>query len=284
MDTNGPNTAQIEHWNSRVGEMWAAFQTEMDATIGPLGELAMAAANVQPGEHVLDIGCGCGDTTLSLADRVGTKGTVLGLDVSEPMLNHAKRRAAGRSNISFRRADVETHAFEPGRHDLVFSRFGVMFFQNPTRAFSNLRRALKPGGRLAFLCWQAREANPFFAVPRRAARNHVDVPPPAGPREPGLFAFAEEGYVRRLLGEAGFDSIDHAPHEALVRIAGTPDFSAVLAFLMRIGPMAQALAEVGDDTRRRVKDDLAAILRPHYRGDGVYLRTRTWVVTARRPD
>ena len=283
MESDGPNTAQIEHWNSRVGEMWAAFQTEMDATIGPLGELAVAAASVQPGEHVLDIGCGCGDTTLALADRVGAEGHVTGVDVSLPMLEHAGTRAAGRTNISFRNADVETHTFEPDTHDLVFSRFGVMFFKNPARAFTNLHHALKPGGRLAFLCWQPREANPFFMVPMRAARNHVDVPPPVGPREPGPFAYAEEQYVRQFLGEAGFDAIEHTPHETLVRIAGTADFSAVQTYLMRIGPMAQALAETSDETRQRVKEDLAGILQTYYRGDGVYLRTRTWVVTARIP-
>ncbi len=281
MDTDGSNAAQIEYWNSRVGEMWALFQQEMDATIGPLGELALAAADVQPGEHVLDVGCGCGDTTLALADRVGTDGSVTGFDISAPMLDHAAGRAAGRTNVTFRSADVETHALEPGRHDLVFSRFGVMFFENPTRAFANLRQALRPGGRLAFLCWQPREANPFFMETMRAARNHIDVPPPVGPREPGPFAFSERSYVQAFLGDAGFAEIEHAPHENLVRLAGTPDFSAVQTFAMRIGPMAQALAETSDETRQRVQEDLAAILQPHYRGDGVYLRTRTWVVTAR---
>ena len=128
------------------------------------------------------------------------------------MLDHAGTRAADRTNVDFQNADVETRTFEPATRDLVFSRFGVMFFRNPARAFTNLCDALKPGGRLAFLCWQPREANPFFMVPMRAARNHVDVPPPVGPREPGPFAYAEQQYVRQFLTEAGFEAIEHTPH------------------------------------------------------------------------
>ncbi len=282
MEATGPNAAQIAHWNGKAGENWVRFHTEQDGTIRPLGNTAIEAAGIRPGEHVLDIGCGCGDTTLILADRVGATGSVTGVDISAVMLRQADTRATGHPNVTFKNADAEHHTLQEGNFDVVFSRFGVMFFRQPERAFANLRRALKPGGRLAFLCWQARDANPFFTVPLSVAHNHTVLPPPVAPDEPGPFAFADQRRVHRILESAGFTEIGFARQETRARIAGTPDFGAAIAFLMRIGPMASALAGVSPKTRGKIQDDLAVAIQPYYRGDGVYLRTQTWVVTAQR--
>ena len=163
MEATGPNAAQIEFWNGRAGETWVQFQTEQDATIRPLGDTAIGAARIRPGERVLDIGCGCGDTTLILADRVGATGSVTGVDISAPMLKQADTRATGHPNITFENVDAEQHSLPESSFDVVFSRFGVMFFRHPERAFANFRRALKawrasrlpllarPGGQSVFL-------------------------------------------------------------------------------------------------------------------------------------
>ena len=155
LEASGSNAGQIEYWNSPVGDRWVDIQESQDRMLGPLGETAMAAAEIAPGHHVIDIGCGCGTTTLELAHRVGTSGHVFGIDVSTPMLERARQRAASEEalSIDLQNRDAATYQFEPQAYDRVYSRFGVMFFTDPAAAFANIRTALKPGGRLAFVCW-----------------------------------------------------------------------------------------------------------------------------------
>src|SRR5450432_999963 len=151
---DGPNAAQVAYWNDTAGPTWVAMQDVMDVQLGELGLKAIAALGVRPGERVIDVGCGCGGTTIELARRVGETGRVLGADISAPMLAVAKGRAAAQALnwASFEQADAQTYLFEPA--DAVFSRFGVMFFADPVAAFANLRLALAPAGRLAFVCWR----------------------------------------------------------------------------------------------------------------------------------
>ena len=163
------NATQIEFWNGETGRNWVTHDALMEAMLQPLGESVMDALAPAPGEHVLDVGCGCGHTSLSLADRVGAEGSVTGIDISAPMLAVASHFAAGRSSIQFVEADAQTHAFEPERYDMVFSRFGVMFFEDPVAAFTNIHSAMRASGRLAFCCWQPRAVNPFMTVPAMAA-------------------------------------------------------------------------------------------------------------------
>ncbi|MFM8411336.1 MAG: class I SAM-dependent methyltransferase, partial [Alphaproteobacteria bacterium] len=154
---SGPNAEQIDYWNDMAGPKWVALQESLDRQIGPLGAAAMAAADLQPGERVLDVGCGCGATSIELARRVAPGGAVLGVDVSTVMLEAARAAAgrAGAEGLEFANADAQTAPLTPAGFDVVFSRFGVMFFADPTAAFANLRRALRPGGRLAVVCWHA---------------------------------------------------------------------------------------------------------------------------------
>ena len=171
ISAEGPNAQQIEYWNELSGARWVAMNDVIDAQISPLGEVAMLRAAVAPGERVLDIGCGCGQTSLQLAERVGQDGRVLGLDISAVMLERARERAeqAGLANLEFRNADAQTEPFA-GAFDLLFSRFGVMFFASPEAAFSNLRSAVRPGGRLTCLTWQGLGANPWMQVPNGGSR------------------------------------------------------------------------------------------------------------------
>ena len=170
------NTTQIEFWNSETGHNWVTHDALMEAMLQPLGETVIESLAPQPGEHVLDIGCGCGHTSLSLAQRVSSEGSVTGIDISTPMLAVATHLAAEHSSIQFTEADAQTHAFEPERYDVVFSRFGVMFFEDPVAAFANIRSALRTSGRLAFCCWQPRAVNPFMTVPARAALELLPAP------------------------------------------------------------------------------------------------------------
>ncbi|HEY5658515.1 MAG TPA: class I SAM-dependent methyltransferase, partial [Myxococcota bacterium] len=176
----GPNAEQIQYWNHASGPGWVAAQARIDGQVAPFGLLAMERAGIVEGERVLDVGCGTGQSTLQLVERVGRKGSVTGIDVSAPMLARATERAkqAGFKNVSFLRADAQTHRFDPRHFDLIYSRFGVMFFADPRAAFANLRTALTPGGHLSFVCWQERAKNPWMLEPLLAAGRHIQLPAP----------------------------------------------------------------------------------------------------------
>ena len=207
------NADQIAYWNADAGETWAALQKQMDAQLEPHGLRAMEALAPAAGERIVDVGCGSGQTSLALGQAVGRSGAVMGLDISRPLLDLARRRAAesGAANVSFGEADVQTYAFAPATFDAVFSRFGVMFFADPPAAFANIRRALKPGGRLAFVCWRTPAENIFMTLPYTAAAAQFPPAPPPTPGAPGPFAFADPDRVRHILSSAGFRDIGAGP-------------------------------------------------------------------------
>src|SRR4051812_29896947 len=217
------NSEQIAEWNGVLGQRWVAMQREIDRIVVPFGDAAMKAAGPQPRERVIDIGCGCGDTSIEIARRVGTAGAVTGVDVSQPMLEVARSRAAlaNYPHLVFRDGDASA-AELPRDQDLLFSRFGVMFFSEPSAAFRHLRKSLRTGGRCVFVCWRAPRDNPWTMVPLSAARKAMGVtPPPADPNAPGPFAFADEERLRGILGDAGFDTIDVQRFDASLTLGAT---------------------------------------------------------------
>ena len=276
------NTDQIEFWNGPGGDRWVKHQEILDRTLEPFGRAVLEAARPQPGEHVIDVGCGCGWSALALADAVGPRGSVLAVDVSAPMLGLARKRAQERalSNATFAVADASAHAFE-GKHDLLFSRFGVMFFADPIAAFTNLRRALKPGGRLAFVCWGPVAENPWFRVPMAAAGTVVPLPEPTGPEEPGPFAFADRARVQRILEGAGFGQV--AIERSSPGFVLGPDVDAAATTAVDTGPVSRLLAEVDDATRARVRTAIRGAITPFLGPGGVVLPTSTWVVLGAGP-
>jgi ubiquinone/menaquinone biosynthesis C-methylase UbiE len=278
------NSEQIADWNGAMGRLWAENQREIDAVVVPFGAAALAAAAPQAGAHVIDVGCGCGDTSIEIARVVGERGNVLGVDVSQPMLEVARARAsrAGCTNLVFREADASAAQLPTGI-DLLFSRFGVMFFSQPSPAFRHLRASLRAGGRCVFVCWRAPRDNAWAMAPLAAARAAMGVtPPPADPNAPGPFAFADEARVRSLLTEAGFAGVEFRRFDQMLSLGESPHDAAEYA--MRIGPTSRFAREMGDEhlpaIRKAVEQAFAQLAAPDGR---VNLVGSAWIVSATNP-
>jgi ubiquinone/menaquinone biosynthesis C-methylase UbiE len=276
--TEATNAAQVIYWNDAAGPTWADLQTPLDRQLEPLGRRVMAELDLD-GRRVLDVGCGAGATSLALAEAVGPQGAVVGADISRPLLDVARRRAEGHPNLRFEEADAQTAAFDPGAFDVVFSRFGVMFFSDPEAAFANLRRALTPGGQLGFVCWRPPVENPVFVLPMQSVQHFVQPPPPAEPGAPGPFAFADPERVRAILAAAGFADIQIAPHDEKI---GSGDLDTALGLALRVGPLGTVLRE-NPDQRDAVIATVREALAKHVGPDGLKLDSATWIVTARNP-
>lgn len=277
------NAGQADFWTSGPGVKWAALHETLDGLFARATAELLARAQPRPGEVALDIGCGAGDTTLAAADRTGTDGHVEGLDISATLLAVARRRAGGRHDVHFTLADAQTHPFRADGADLVLSRFGMMFFSDPATALGNLRRALKPGGRIVFVTWAEVTRNPGNREAKAAGVARLGAVPPDAPREPGQFAFAEIGYVTDLLAQAGFAAITAEEAETWLRVAGGAEQAAALA--AEIGPVSRLMREKGgtDADRHAIVADLAGRFRRFETTDGVEVPAVVNVFAAVRP-
>ena len=276
------NAAQIEFWNGPTGQRWTRLSKSIEDNLRPFTEAVLQRLAPQPGERIVDIGCGGGDTTLALAERVQGHGFVLGVDVSRPLLQRATARAANTPEypVRFVEADAAAYAFERASFDALFSRFGVMFFADPAAAFANMRRALKPGGRLAFACWRDRRENPWVTVPVAAARQHIaELPPPPGPEEPGPFAFADSARIQRILTSAGFTHIQCDKFDPQLTYGdGTREAAD---YLTQMGPVGSVLQEHPEALRAKVVDTLTGMLEAKREPGPVRLAAAVWIVSAR---
>jgi SAM-dependent methyltransferase len=277
------NAAQAEYWNCVAGPRWTDHQEHQDQVLRPVSDRLIEAADPKPGDRVIDVGCGCGATTIDFAARVRPGGEILGLDVSEPMLARARERAPRGLPIRFELADATVYDFEPDAADLVASRFGVMFFADPARSFANLRRGLKPAGRLAFACWREAKRNPFFVLPLREAGKHAPPLPEMDPEAPGPFAFADEARVRRILSQAGYADIVLKPHDLELDIAIGRGLDTAVTAAMSIGPTSRMLDGQSEAVRAAATADIRKALAAHARGDSVPLGGAIWIVTATNP-
>jgi SAM-dependent methyltransferase len=278
------NSEQIAEWNGALGQRWVAMQREIDRIVVPFGAAALKAAAPQPGERVIDIGCGCGDTSIEIARIVGEAGAVFGIDVSQPMLEVARSRGAlaNCAHLAFHNGDA-SGASLPANTDLLFSRFGVMFFSQPAQAFSHLRKSLRVGGRCVFVCWRAPRDNAWAMTPLSAARAAMGVTPtPADPDAPGPFAFANDERLRGILASAGFGAIEVLRFDVALSLGATPRSAAEAA--AQIGPVSRFVREVGVEHLSIILDAVERSLAPFAAPDGhVSLNGSTWIVSATNP-
>jgi SAM-dependent methyltransferase len=278
------NAEQVEYWNGEAGERWAQQDEMMAKLLQPIAVDLLDHADLAGCSSAIDVGCGGGSQSLLLAQRLGPGARVLGVDISGPLLRVARERAEAASEdtaaLKFVQADAASHAFDPGAHDLLFSRFGVMFFDDPLAAFSNLRAALNDRGRLAFVCWQSLQDNPWVWLSVQAALRFVPPPDPMDPEAPGPFAFANPARLEGILREAGFDNVAITHHEVTMRWAAADTLEGNVAGMIQIGPVSSLLTDQGDDVRRQVEEAVIDLMREFYDGKALNLPGATWLVTA----
>lgn len=278
---------QVADWNGRSGEQWVANQARLDALLAAFGDAALAAAAVGEGEQALDVGCGAGATSQALAARVGPRGHVLGVDISAPLIDRARAAAPAGASLAFELADAGTAALPEQAFDLIFSRFGVMFFDDPAAAFAHMRGALKAGGRLAFVCWRSGAENDWVRLPMGAVANLISVPPPPDPEAPGPFSFGDRDRVERILNAAGFVDISITPFDHPVPFghgdtrAAAVDNAVEMAF--QVGPLARLLAEQSDAIRAQAAEAVRRAFAAKPGDRSVMIDGAAWIVTARNP-
>ncbi len=275
------NADQIAYWNGASGQHWTDRQASQDILLAPVSEILIERAGATPGHRILDVGCGCGSTSIALAQRVAPQGFVLGIDISAPMLARARQLAAGDLPLDFVLADATVYPFDPQSFDVMVSRFGVMFFAEPALSFTNLRRALRPDGRMAFACWREPKHNPWMMAPLQAVYQHVPKLPQVGPEDPGPFAFASEERVRRILDQAGFSGVAMEQHDLSLDVAVGRGLEGAVEGAMQIGPASRALEGHPPEVREAARNSIRETLAPMARGQAVRLAASIWIVTAR---
>lgn len=277
--TDLPNAGEIEAWNGDSGQRWVTDADRRDAVLAPIGDALLAAARPAPGEQVLDIGCGCGATTLDAARLVAPSGLARGIDVSTPMLDVARDRAhrQGVPNAAFERADVQTCAMSPGRFDVAISRFGTMFFDDPVAAFANVATSMRPGGRLLIATWQPLAANEWLTLPGAILLQYGDLPEALSGT--GMFAQSDPAALATTLTEAGYEAVEVTPREVALRLGSDPAQAA--DYLATSGPGRAVLDDVDDKIRPAAVAAIRAALADVATPDGVHLGAAIWLTTAR---
>jgi SAM-dependent methyltransferase len=271
-----PNETQRDLWNGDSGIRWVADADRRDVVLRPALDALLSAAALCPGERVLDIGCGCGATTMAAAHQV-VPAAALGVDISEPMLDLARRRARPVPNTFFVQADVQTHPFEQD-FDVVISRFGTMFFDDPTKAFANIASAVRPDGRLCLATWQPLEANAWLMVPGLALLRHGSLP--EADAGPGMFSQSDPDQVTAVISGAGWGDVEVTPITVALHLGADP--AEATDYLADTGVARRVLDTIPEDRRARALEDVTATLAEHSGVDGVVLDAGLNLITARR--
>jgi SAM-dependent methyltransferase len=278
------NEDQIAYWNGEAGERWARDDAIMERLLQPVTEALLDHAALPEGGRALEIGCGGGSQSRLLAERLGAAGSVLGVDISGPMLAVARdnqsRAIAGSAGLDFMQADASTQDFGGDRFDLLFSRFGIMFFDQPVSAFTHLRGALADGGRMAFCCWQSLKDNVWTMIPLQAALQHIPPPEAPEPHAPGPFAFADPERVTGILSEAGFVDIEFHSFNSELRFSESATLTESVRGLAEIGPIGRLLAEQSEEIKEKVLVSMEEVLAPFYQDGALVMPVAIWFVTA----
>jgi SAM-dependent methyltransferase len=272
------NREMAAMWNDASGRTWVELQSVLDASIASFVPLIVDAAFPGEGGGVLDVGCGAGATTLAMARRVGSAGACVGADISAPLVEAARKRAAaeGVPNVRYVEADAQTYPFDAATFDAVISRFGVMFFDDPPAAFANIHRATRPGAKLAFAAWRGPRENPFMTAPARAAGSLFPELKPPDPDAPGMFAFADGDKVRRILEASGWGDIDVQPVDVPCTVAA----EHLPTYATRLGALAPHLRTADDATRARAIELATGAYQPFVRDGAAHFTAACWFVRA----
>ncbi len=279
-DSDVFNADQLAFWNGAGGEMWVKRQAHTDITLAPVSEALLAFAAPRSGESILDVGCGCGASTLDFARAVGASGRVAALDISGPMLAEgaARAKAKGLTNIDWRQEDPATAALEP--YDLLTSNFGVMFFGDPVAAFSHMRKSARPGARMAFVCWRTPAENLWMDVPMRAVAAHLPPRPKPNPQAPGMFAFADPLRVERVFSASGWAKPQFRKLDLKVDIAAGHGLDEAVAQLTQIGAINSWLRGQPQEIVSAAAASLRGALMPYREDDSVRLPAAMWLVSS----
>ena len=273
--------AQVALWNGPAGRAWVEVQDLLEQTLRPIGDLLLETAFAQEPKStvsVLDVGCGPGATTLAAARRLGAKGRCVGLDISDPMIAAARARAEREgSAATFIRADAQTYAFEPASFDVIISRFGVMFFDDPIQAFTNLRHATADGGVMRLIVWRSAADNPFMTTAERVAAPLLPNLPLRHPEGPGQFALADQDRISSILAKSGWTEIVIRPAD----IPCTLPEKELIRYLTRMGPVGRALEGADEATRARVTEAVRPAFDRYVRGSEVCFTAACWVISGR---
>jgi SAM-dependent methyltransferase len=276
--TDKTNSEQATLWNGVGGCSWADEQPLLDQLLAPFEELLVREVAALSPRRVLDVGCGAGATTLAVAHLLAEGGHATGIDISTPLVELARRRAE-RDGVpaTFLHGDAQEHAFDDASFDMVISRFGIMFFAEPVRAFANLRRAAADGAALRCLAWRSAAENPFMTAAERAAAPLVPDLAPRQPQGPGQFAFADAGHVARILAASGWGAIDIQPLD----VPCTMPERDLLRYVTRLGPLGRALPAMAESTRGQVMATVRAAFEPYVDGEVVRVMAACWLIAAR---
>ena len=277
------NIKQKQFWSGAGGDVWVDKQREMDIMLNPLGERVIQGLDLKEETKILDIGCGCGATTLEIA-KIVNQGEVIGVDISEPMLERATQTASDMAltNISYQVKDVQVDEMPNKYFDIAFSRFGVMFFEDPFEAFNNINHSLKDDGQLSFVCWQHASLNPWQSLSIQVIKEFLDLPAPA-PKSPGPFAFEDKSYIDEILTESGFRDIEIKDNqEDIVMFSGKSIREACEDYLTINPVVTEMLKNSPSELREEILEALIGKFSNYHKDDGLLFPSATWIVTAKK--
>ena len=277
------NIKQKQFWSGAGGDVWVDKQREMDIMLNPLGERVIQGLDLKEETKILDIGCGCGATTLEIA-KIVNQGEVIGVDISEPMLERATQTASDMAltNISYQVKDVQVDEMPNKYFDIAFSRFGVMFFEDPFEAFNNINHSLKDDGQLSFVCWQHASLNPWQSLSIQVIKEFLDLPAPP-PKSPGPFAFEDKSYIEEILNASGFRDIEIKDNqEDIVMFSGKSIREACEDYLTINPVVTEMLKNSPSELREEILEALIGKFSDYHKDDGLLFPSATWIVTAKK--
>ena len=277
------NIKQKQFWSGAGGDVWVDKQREMDIMLNPLGERVIQGLDLKEETKILDIGCGCGATTLEIA-KIVNQGEIIGVDISEPMLERATQTASDMAltNISYQVKDVQVDEMPNNYFDIAFSRFGVMFFEDPFEAFNNINHSLKDDGQLSFVCWQHASLNPWQSLSIQVIKEFLDLPAPP-PKSPGPFAFEDKSYIEEILNASGFRDIEIKDNqEDIVMFSGKSIREACEDYLTINPVVTEMLKNSPSELREEILEALIGKFSDYHKDDGLLFPSATWIVTAKK--